>query len=397
MKKLLSIGMAMIMIIIMSGCSSSGALDEDGRKSFAHGNYEEAAASFAAAIEKNPNRADYYIDYGLALIRLGKYDDALKEFDQAYVNKDIIIVNQNNKKVYRGKGIAYYYKSDYQKAVDEFDKALQMNALPDLDMDILYYVGSAQMMLGSYADAEKTYTKLIAIDDKNAYAYNCRAACYRNIEEYEKSKSDYDMAISLKPDCYTYYLGKYDLLIDSNDKAGASEVLTKASEIEVKSNEDKYHLAIIHYYQEDYDAALTELNNGFANGFKQAYFYIGEIYRIQKDYQKAIYYYDIFINEGERPESSVYNQAAVCLIKLKEYEKALEYLEKGITMNYSGTMQILKRNEIIAYERLGDFTQADSKLKEYIGLYPEDKKAGQEEEFVKTRVVDAVIPASTEE
>jgi tetratricopeptide (TPR) repeat protein len=392
MKRLLSIGLCIVLMVVLSGCGKAGDLYQSGKKSFLSGNYEDAAVSFAAAIEKNPNRGEYYIDYGLTLIKLGKYEEALKEFDKAYVNKEIIIAKRNNKRVFRGKGIAYYYMANYEKALEQFELALKTNELSDLNKDILRYVGSAQMIVGSYDKAVETYTSLIKSEKEDAAEYSNRALCYRFLGDYEKSQKDYDQAIALEPKQYSYYLGKYYLLTERGDTAAAEEVLAKAAGIEAKTGEDEYQLAKVHYYQGDYDNALSELNKSFADGFQEAYYYIGEIYRIKKDYQKAIYYYENYIKGGNLLSPNAYNQIAVCEMKIGEYEAALNYLEKGSSFRYAGTQKTLLRNEIIAYERLGNYQKSKEKIEEYLSLYPDDEVALKEAAFIDTRLMDVVIP-----
>ncbi len=393
MKKLLSIGLCIVLIVILSGCGQAGDLYQNGKKSFQSGNYEDAAAAFAAAVEMNPNRAEYYIDYGLTLIKLGKYEEALTEFDKAYVNKEIIIAKRNNKLVFRGRGIAYYYKADYEKAIEQFELALKMKELSDLNQDILRYVGSAQMAVGSYDKAIDTYSSLIEIEKESAADYDNRALCYRYLGEFDKSQKDYDLAISIEPRQYGHYLGKYYLLNERGDAATANEVLTTAAAIEPKTGEDKYQLAKVHYYQEEYDQALSELNESFADGFQEAYYYIGEIYRIKKDYPKAIYYYENYIKGGSLQSPKAYNQIAVCEMKVGDYETALNYLEKGFAFHYAGMQKTLLRNEIITYERLGNYQKAKEKTEEFLSLYPKDEEALKEAAFIDTRLMNAVIPA----
>ncbi len=395
-KKLLFIGICLILVTMMAGCSKSDQYYSDGKKSFEHGNYEEAAAYFEAAIKENTNRADYYINYGMTLIKLNQYEAALAEFDKAYVNKDIIIVNRNNKRLYRGKGIAYYHMLDYEKAIAEFRRALDIRELSELDLDILYYIGSSLITTGAYEEAVNTYTKLIELDDQSATAYNSRALCYRNQGLFEQSLADYDAAISAEPENYSHYFGKYYLLAERGDEASAIEVLNKASELEVKTSADQYNHAKIHFYGGNYEEALSELSEGFKNGFAEAYYYIGEIYRMKKDYPKAIYYYDIFIEDGEIMAPNVFNQIASCLIKTGDYGEALRYLERGIAYNHAGTMKTLKKNEIIVYECLGEFDKAKEKLAQYLKSYPEDKEAQREAQFIETRIAEAVTETTEE-
>ncbi len=392
MKRLLSIGLCIILMMMLTGCGQAKDLHQNGRKSFQSGNFEDAAASFAAAVEKNPNRADYYIDYGLALIKLGRYEEALAEFEKAFVSKEIIIAKRNNKQVFRGKGIAYYYMAEYKKAIEQFEQALKIKELSDLNHDILLYIGSAQMTVGAYDQAIETYTKLIKNDEKCAEDYGSRALCYRYLGEYDKSLKDYDKAISMEPRRYNHYLGKYYLLAERGDKAAADEVLAEAASIEAKTGEDEYQLAKIHYYQGDYDKALSELNEGFSNGFSEAYYYIGEIYRIKKDYPKAIYYYENFIKEGKLLSPNAYNQIAYCELKGGDYEAALNYLEKGLAYGYEGMQKTLLRNKIITYERLGNYQKAKETIEEYLDRYPMDEEAQKEISFIDTRLLSAVIP-----
>jgi len=389
-KKLLSMGILIVIIIIFTGCSSAGNYDRDGRKFFLDGNYEEAAIHFTAAIAENSNRADYYIDYGLTLIKLGEYEESFVQFDHAYMDKDMTIVKENNKRVFRGQGIAYYYLQQYPEAIEQFEEALKINELSKLNMDIFNYMGNSLMMIGSFEKAIETYTSLILIDEKNPRIYSNRALCYKNLGDFEKSLMDYESAISLEPNNFTFYFGKYYLLVENGDEAGAIEVLTQASKIIGKTSEDKYNQAKLHYFGGKYDLALSELSEGFANGFTEAYYYIGEIYRIKKDYKKAIYYYETFISEGEVLTPNVYNQIASCLIKSGDYKKAIKYLENGIAYNHAETMQVLKKNEIIAYESLGMFDVAMEKLKVYLISYPKDSEALRESEFIKTRLIEVV-------
>jgi len=387
-KKLLSFGLFFIMLAVLTGCSTSGSYYRNGKKYFVSGNYAKAAEYFSQAIDKNSNHSYYYIDYGMSLIALGQYEEAIIQFDLGYIEKDIKIIKENNKRALRGKGITYYNMKQYQKAIEQFDLALQIDVLTELTMDILYYKGSALMMTGSYEEATKVYTELLSYNEKNTDALFDRANLNRYLGEYEKGLADYDNAISLKPDCYQYYFGKYYLLVDNGKETEAAAVLTEAAGTSVKTKEDQYNLAKIQFYLGNYEVALTELDESVTNGFCEANYYIGEIYREKKEYETAIFNYEQYIKEGENLTPAVYNQLGACLMKLKNYKGAIDYLEKGIEYQQSDMLRILKKNEIIAYESLSMFDTALEKLQEYRESYPEDTTALREEEFLKTRLLE---------
>lgn len=386
MKKLISIVLFVVIITVLSGCSKAGGHYNSGRKSFDSGDYEEAARYFELAITENPNRAEYYIDYGMALVGLERYTEALTQFDSIIMDKKITMVLQNNKRALRGKGIAYISMKNHREAINQFDKALAINVLSDLDLDILYYKGNALMNMGNYNEAVNTYTDIIEKFGEEAQVLGERAYTYQKIGEYEKGLDDYDKAITLQKNNYEYYFGKYYLLQEMDKANDAKEVLRQASELEVRTKSDKFNLAKIHFYQGLYDQAFPELSESFADGFSEAYFYIGEIYSIKKDYSTAQYYYEKYIEQGGIIAPSAYNQIASSLIKMEEYEQALSYLEDGISSNQKGAMEVLLKNEIIVYENLGAFDKALTKLQSYIASYPGDEEAKRELAFINSRM-----------
>lgn len=381
-----------IVITLLSGCSgkSAGNYYQEGLKYFNSGNYEEAQTYLAKAIEKNAERAEYYIDYGMTLIMLGQNEEAIQYFDKAILEKNNMIVNKNNKLAYRGKGIAYFKAYNYTNAIEQLDKALSIDELSDLNLDILYYKGNSQEKAGLYEEAAATFTAILAEKPSDADTFYRRALVYRKLGNYDKSLADYDKAISINHLKYDYYFGKYFLMSESEEEEGAATVLEEAANITIKTQEDKFNLAKIHYYMEDYDSAIIELSEAFSNGFTVAYFYLGDIYEKKEDYESAVYNYQMFIeDETNEKTASVYNKIGICQIKLGKYEEALSYIQTGLEFNDIFLEQVLKRNEIIAYENLGKFEEAYQLMTEYLNVYTEDEEAAQEYDFLKTRLPEA--------
>lgn len=393
MKKmnLLKGALAFVSVILLSGCSGNSAdkFYKEGLKYIDNGNYEEAASNFSKAIALKDDRAEYYIDYGMTLIMLKENREAILNFDKAILNKENVIVNKNNKLAYRGKGIAYYKSYQYKEAIEEFDKALSLNELSELDEDILYYKGSAEEKSGLYEEAIKTYTALIDNSASDDNAYNNRGYAYGKLHEFDKGLADYDKAISIKKGNYNHYLGKYFLLMEADRKEEAHTILKEAAGIKVETEEDEFNLAKVHYYMEEYDMAINEFSKAFESGFEEACYYLGNIYEKREDYEEAVINYEKYIKAENIPKTAlVYNQAGACLLKLGRYSEALAYIQTGLEYRDKNMEQPLKRNEIAAYEKTGDFEKAYHLMTAYINLYPEDKEAKKEYEFLKTRLPD---------
>lgn len=385
---------------LLTGCSGKSAGDyyKEGMAYFDSGNYEKADESLKKAIEKNKERADYYTGYALNLIELGKYEDAVIYFERSILDKDNAIVRRNNKKAYRGEGIAYFKAHDYETAIEKFDKALAIHELDDMNLDILSYKGKAQENSGLYKEASDTYTKIIEENKNSGQAYKIRADIYRKMKEYDKSLADYDKAIKLDSRNYDFYIGKYLLLLDRKEEDSAKEVLAKAAAINGTTEADKFNMAKITYYMGDYDTAIQMFGEAFGNGFTESYYYLGLIYEQKKDYENGAANYGKYVESPEgKNNGGAYNRAAECLMRLKNYEEALVYIEDGLEVNDVEANQTLKRNQIIVCENLDRFEEAYKLVTKYIEDYPEDKDAQKEETFLKSRLADAVTIPKTEE
>ena len=80
---------------------------------------------------------------------------------------------------------------------------------------------------------------------------------------------------------------------------------------------------------------------------------------------------------------------AICKLKQNNAVEALEFIEKGLALKEAPTIQVLQRNEIVAYENLGKFEEADIRLAKYQVNYPGDKEAIREALFIDSRLITA--------
>ncbi len=379
----------LLIITILSGCSTktAGSYYKEGIKNFKNKDYEKAEENLQKALELNGERAEYYIDYGMALVMLGEHDTANEYFDRVILDKDNSIVYKNNKLALRGKGINYYKSYDYINAIAEFEKALEIKELESLNTDILLYMGSAQARTGLFEKAVNTYTKILEKKPSDADTYNQRAFAYGKLSDFENGLKDYDKAIELDKHNYDYYFGKYFLLLDKGDADGASAVLEQIANLEVVTREDTFNLAKVHYYMEDYELAMIEFSEAGRNGFVNSFLYLGNIYANLGDYELAIFNYKQFIdNENSEKSGTVYNQMGLCYLELEQYDKALESIQTGMTYNDIFIDRSLRRNLITALEGLAKYDEAHKEMKEYLSLYTGDKEAEREMEFIKTRI-----------
>lgn len=377
--------------LVLSGCGLSKA-NRSYSKALSYyedGEYEKAESYFIDAIKANPDKAEYYLDYGFTLVKLGRYEDAIKEFQRILMEKEIAIVKQNNKKAYRGIGIAYLYAQSYEEAIKNFDLALEITELKDLDTDILYYKGNALERSGNLEEASKIYTEILEIQKDDAAIYNARANINRILGNYEESIKDYDKAIEISKGDFDLYFGKFAALKELSRTSEAEEVLKIAAELPVHSEKDSFELAKVYFYQKNYDHAKIQLVQSLKNGFIEANYFLGEISIAEGNYKQAIEYFETFEESGGMVSGMFYNQLLTCYLNEEEYDKAKNTLKKAKKYSDVSIEQQLLRNEIILLEKTGDFNEAYEKMKKYLKRYPDDADAQRDATFLKTRVEGA--------
>jgi len=123
-----------------------------------HWNWKEAEASYRRAIELNPGYAAAHLSYSWLLLALGRNDEALAE-----IERTMSIVQETDPHrlvaVHATRAQAYYFNRQFQRAVDECEKALEL----DPSHFMLHYIlGRAYRRMGEGAKAIaqlKTATK----------------------------------------------------------------------------------------------------------------------------------------------------------------------------------------------------------------------------------------------
>jgi len=187
--------------------------------------------------------------------------------------------------------------------------------------------------------------KALALNPKSANAYNARGLAYYAFSEYEKAIADYTKAIELSPDykdafynrgvCY-YWLSKNDLALENFKKAIQLDTTDARSytalggvyaqrALLTKGKEQKKYLQKA---EKNYQKAI-QLNPDFA----QTYYNYASLIADSHP-RKALEYVYQFL---QRKPKDVEGLILVGLLhnQLKEYEKAIENLEKAVLINPS--------------------------------------------------------------
>lgn len=376
-----------VTILCLTACGKDKMTAEGENKKglgyYESGDYKTACDYFERALQLESDNQEILNNYGMALIQLKEDDRALEQFAAVL---DGGASKKLKKFAYRGQGIAYMQKLEFQKALDSFVNALEISSESGWDIDITYYKANAQECLGQTDEAIATYSQVLEMDKDNLLTLRSRGNLYREKQEYDKALADYRAILDEDKDDYHAYIGIYRVYCDQGNEEQAATTLDKASRLKIRDNEDKYLLGQIHFYQKNFTSSKIEMQNAVENGFTEAYYFLGEIAMEEKDYVQAIADYEKYRESILTVSPTICNQEAVCYLALFDYDKAEEMITTGLSFGASSAHQQLLRNKIAVYEGRYDLQGAYNAFQEYIVAYPYDTEAIEEYKFIKKRL-----------
>ncbi|MCJ7664952.1 MAG: tetratricopeptide repeat protein [Desulfobacterales bacterium] len=142
---------------------------------------------------------------GQATAQKRNYDEAIRLFTKAIASGELS--QENVSDTYNNRGNAWYAKGDYDKAIADYTKALEIN--PRGFMSQFYYSGRgfAWLKKGDYDKAIADFTTCIEIGFKLADCYQYRGDAWEKKGNHAKAKADYDKAKEIETDSFLQDMG----------------------------------------------------------------------------------------------------------------------------------------------------------------------------------------------
>ena len=168
---------------------------------------------------------------GLKYYNQKHYPKSIEYF--TYALPEITTKYIDNSRIFFFRAKAQYYLKDYDKAIADYNKAIELN--PNLDA-AYNNRGSSYGKKGDYAKAFDDYNKSIRINNKNDSAFLNRGNIYYKQGDYDKAIEDYTKAIQLNSrndSAYNNLAGLLATCADAKYRNGARavEFAKKATEL----------------------------------------------------------------------------------------------------------------------------------------------------------------------
>ena len=100
----------------------------------------------------------------------------------------------NDANAYNNRGNAYFIEGQYDQAISDYNKALEINPR---NANAYSNRGNVYYHKGQYDQAISDYNKALEINPRFAKAYSNRASAYKSIGQYDKAWEDVDKAQDL--------------------------------------------------------------------------------------------------------------------------------------------------------------------------------------------------------
>ena len=174
-----------------------------------------ACTTLLNANQETKNRAVIYGSRGVAYYSKGDYDRAIQDATEA------IRLNPNEPSFYYTNGLAYKKKGDFDHSIQNFDAAIRLNE----NFERAYYDrGNAYIDKEEYDRAIQDFNKAVHLNPNNANNYNNRGVAYMRKGDYSRAVQDYNQAIHLNSNDTAAYLNRgLAYFIESNLTAAIAD------------------------------------------------------------------------------------------------------------------------------------------------------------------------------
>jgi putative PEP-CTERM system TPR-repeat lipoprotein len=227
-----------------------------------------------------PDSADVLRLKGMLFYRQGDFDEARTQLKRSISGSPHLLS-------YLFLGLSYYGLEQYELALNQFQKALDINS----DLECARTLVAVTLLKQQRVDdAIIGIRKVVRNNPSNAYAYNILGSALLANGEFDEGMTALDRATELDPELADAHMKK-GLFQLSQGELGAGEIaLVKAVKAAPEVLNSRLMLVTHYLRQEDYSSAIQTLNEGMSGGKDEALFYnyLAIAYFAQKKNDQAI-------------------------------------------------------------------------------------------------------------
>lgn len=153
--------------------------------------YDMALAGFDRALELDPNHVRAWLERGVCLFDLQRFEDAIESFDRA------LALNPSEFTAWLNRGVCLYLLDYCEAALDSYSHAIELDPTCATGW---FNQGVVLAQLGRSEEAIASYSSAIELDPAYANALLNRGALFETLERYAEALADYDELLEFEPE-----------------------------------------------------------------------------------------------------------------------------------------------------------------------------------------------------
>ncbi len=255
---------------------------ERGEKMRLEEDYEGACHDFEKAVAVEPDNYNALEHLADMMQRIGQFRIAIVQYDRVIERKP------EQDSAYYSRGVAKQSLHDFPGALEDFDKALQLNeaCAPYL----LTRAGLKRVYLHDFEGSIEDYSSLIRMGLFLGDAYLCRSNAKRLLGDFEGAMADADFAIGLTPDRAIAYVWRADIKDEVGDYQGALADYDTALQLDEHLTSGYVNRGVAKLWVDDLSGASQDFENAMNQGSSDGEGYAGraEVERRRKNFSQAL-------------------------------------------------------------------------------------------------------------
>ena len=250
-------------------------------------------------------------------------------------------------------------EKDYQSAVREFAKALQIRPAYD---DAHYNMGTALVHLGKMHEAAAHLERAIALDPTNPQAHNNLGMIYSDGGRYAKAVDHFQTALELDPFNPEVYNNLGLALAKSGKPKEAIASYQKALHLRPEYPGARNNLGVAYMNAGKLEEAVLQFRIGLSvesDRSADLHNNLGNTLLRMKEYRKAVSHYELAVRIRPRFPEAIHN-LGMAFESLKQMDKAIENYSLATQLNPK--MAVARYNLARVLFRTGRLNEANREL-----------------------------------
>ncbi len=366
----------LLICVVLGAWLASGVMADDkqpdtyaykrGVEAFNEEKYGEALEWFNRELSEHPDNG--YAFMYISFLRYGsqEYGKALSAIENA--------LKHLPKKDKEWRAISYAYRGDVYavmgdtvKAVNDLSRAIQIDP-----SNSKFYSSKAQIHYeqGNYDLSDADYKKMTELDPGDVMGYMGMGRNHLAREQWNDAVDKFNYVARLAPDYSGGYSFRAEALMGLKKWDEATDDIIKALEID---GSDKAFFLMQTLPANVLDQFKSKLKIQTVKQPANSYwpYCLGIISTLQNNYDEAIAHYEKA--NSLDANSAFLENISRCLSSKRDYNKALEYVERAIAMNPEDYDLVDLKGDILS--KLGRFEECIAERDKYIAKFPENPMA----------------------